>query len=178
MPPDPGILAAPFAAASTVLAYSGLTKLARPAPAARTLALVGLPSGRGAVRALGLVELMVGAVALVTAQRVAAVALALVYGALAAFAVSLLRRAPDADCGCFGASSAPVGAAHVVVDVVAAAVALVVAIAPFGSLADVLADQPLAGVPFAVLTALLAWLTVVTMTDLTALARAAREGVR
>jgi hypothetical protein len=92
------------------------------------------------------------------------------------FAAYLLRREPDTDCGCFGTPSAPVGAAHLIVDGAAAVVAAAVAVDPFGSLTDVLGAQPLAGVPFAALTALLAWLTVVTMTDLTTLLRVARAG--
>jgi hypothetical protein len=176
MTSDLGVLAAPFFAASAVLAWSGGTKLARPTPAAQTMHRVGLPASLGAARALGATELAIGVAALLSAHRVAALALAAVYLALGVFAAYLLRREADAECGCFGTSSAPVGTAHLIVDGAAAAVAVAVAVDPFGSLTDVLGAQPLAGLPFAALTALLAWLTVVTMTDLTTLLRVARAG--
>jgi hypothetical protein len=61
----------------------------------------------------------------------------------------LWRAAPATPCGCLGASPTPASALHVFVNGTAAIVALLAASArhPF----TVLAEQPLAGVPFVVL---------------------------
>lgn len=174
MSSDLEILAAPFLATAAVLAVSGAAKLRDPRPAARVLHDAGLRESTASARAIGVVEVTVGVAALLAPVRVSAIALAAAYGALTVFAVHVRRRRPGADCGCFGSSSAPVGPAHVAVDVGAALVASAVAAAPIGSTAGLLADQPLAGVPFVALTGVLAWLLVVTMTDLTALQRAVR----
>ncbi|HEX5615926.1 MAG TPA: MauE/DoxX family redox-associated membrane protein [Acidimicrobiia bacterium] len=174
MSSDLEILAAPFLAAAAVLAVSGATKLRNPAPASVAMRSVGLGGSTTTARALGAIELVVGVAALVAPVRATALLLAVAYAGLAAFAVLVLRTRPGADCGCFGATSAPVGVAHVALDAAAALVALGVAVDPLGSTADLLADQPVAGVPFVVLTGLLAWLVVVTMTDLTALLRTVR----
>jgi len=172
MSSDLEMLAAPFYAAAVVLAVSGATKLRDPVPAAQALRTAGLRATTTSSRAIGVAEIGVAVSALVAPVRVTAIALALAYGALAAFAAFVMVRRPGTDCGCFGTSSAPVGPAHLTIDVAAALVALGIAIAPLRSTIDVLADQPFAAAPFVVLTGVLSWLVVVTMTDLTTVLRA------
>ncbi len=67
--------------------------------------------------------------------------------------VALLRDAPIASCGCFGKEDTPPSWVHVGVNLVAVVAAAVVAIDPGAGLFDLLADQPLAGVPFLLLAA-------------------------
>ena len=152
MSSDLEILAAPFYAAAVVLAVSGATKLRDPSPAAQALRTAGLRATATTTRAIGVGELAVGIAALVAPVRVTAVALAVAYGALFGFAAFVSARRPGTDCGCFGTTSAPVGRAHLTI--------------------DVLADQPFGAAPFVVLTGVLSWLVVVTMTDLTTVLRA------
>jgi hypothetical protein len=71
-----------------------------------------------------------------------------------------------APCGCFGASSAPVGTLHVIINlVIAVGVALAAIDAP-GPIWEAAADTPWAGVPFVGLVALLAWLVYLALTAL------------
>jgi hypothetical protein len=102
-----------------VLAAAGVSKLLRPAPAARALRALGLPMRP---RALGGVELTIAALAIVLGPRVAGPAVAALFVAFAVAAVRLARA--GAACGCFGvADERPPGRALVVLDGVAAGAA-------------------------------------------------------
>ena len=65
--------------------------------------------------------------------------------------VALGRGLPIGSCGCFGKVDTPPTPLHVVVDLGAVVAALGVALGDGTGLRTVLADQPLAGVPFLVL---------------------------
>jgi hypothetical protein len=127
------IAAGPFAAACLVLAFAGLAKIRRPAGTRSAAAASGLPASNVAVRALGVIELG-AALAGIAFGRGAAIAVAALYLGLTVVAARLLARAPDTNCGCLGASDAPVSVAHVIVDGAAVVAAV---LASFG-------DSPLA----------------------------------
>ena len=132
------MLGAFCAAAALLLLWSGFAKLRRPGPAARMLVgLLGRPfPAQGlAVRLLGALELTIGLSVLVSGGRTALAALAVCYLAFAAVAARLVTGVHRAPCGCFGRSETPTGLVHLVVDLVAAAVAVAGALRPFGPLA-------------------------------------------
>ena len=141
--------AGPFAIAASLLVAGGLLKTARPGDTATALRQSGLPATPVLVRAGGLIEVGVGAAALVTGDRVAAILVALSYAVFAGFvAVALRRGTPLASCGCFGKEDSPPTRLHVVLTAAAAAAAVAVAVQPGVGLGDVVRAQPLGGVPF------------------------------
>ncbi len=143
------MLAGPFVVVAALLALGGLLKARRPAATARALRDAGLGSLAPAARAMGVVEVAVGAGALAFGGRPLAVLVAAAYAGFAAFvALALARRAPVADCGCFGSASSPPSRAHLAFDLVATAVAVAWATGAAPGLASIVGDQPLAGVPF------------------------------
>lgn len=110
--------------AAVVLAVAGVAKVARPSPATRAVRSAGIDVDDPMVAALGLVELAAGATALVWHTPITALVVGAFYVAFAAFAVRLLSvGGPRVACGCFGQGSAPIGAEHVVVNLLVAAAA-------------------------------------------------------
>jgi hypothetical protein len=148
------VLAGPFTIAAVLLAVGGALKAVRPRDTAQALVAVGLRfpryvPARAAVRIGGAVEVVVGLGALITGGPVFAALVALSYLAFAAFvAVALRRHAPISSCGCFGKVDTPPSIVHVVIDLGATAVAAGAAVVGGVALPDVLADQPLFGIPF------------------------------
>jgi hypothetical protein len=118
-----GAAAGPFAAACAVLAFAGATKIRHPRGVQGAVSALGLPVSPPAIRALGIIEAGAALTGLVLGGA-AAIAVALVYASLAVAAWRLLVRSPGTACGCLGASTAPVTATHVIVDVMAAVAAL------------------------------------------------------
>jgi hypothetical protein len=165
------IAAGPFAAACLVLAFAGLAKIRRPSAARAAAAAAGLPAWPLAVRGLGVLELA-AATAGITFGGAAAGAVAGLYLGLTVVAARLLARSPGTNCGCLGASDAPVSVGHVIVDSVAVVTAL----------AASLGDSPLTapGTSGAVRVAFLAgvgccaWLVGQVLETLPALGRAVR----
>lgn len=144
--------AGPFAIAAVLLVIGGLLKGVRPDDTATALRESGLPGSPILVRVGGLVEAAIGAAALVTGSRLAAVLVAASYLAFAAFvAVALRRHTPLATCGCFGKEDSPPTRFHVVFTAAAAAAGVAVAVQPGVGLGTIVRHQPLAGVPFLVL---------------------------
>jgi hypothetical protein len=163
--------AGPFLVACTLLVFSGATKVVRPAatrPAARAL---GLPSSAAAVFALAFAEIAFGMTG-IAYGGLAALGVAAVYALLALAVARLLRAAPTTPCGCLGSSTATASRTHVVVNAVAAAVALLAATR--GSPLDSFAGGPLAAVALAVLIAVAVGLVQLVMDALPALDRLAR----
>jgi hypothetical protein len=175
------VLAGPFAIAAVLLAVGGALKTVRPRDTAQALTAVGLRfpsafSARTAVRVGGAVEAVVGVGALLVGGTVFAVLLAVSYLAFAGFVVVALRSgAPISSCGCFGKVDTPPSLVHVVIDVVAAAVAAVAAVVGGVALPDVLADQPLLGIPFLFLLAIGCSLVFLAFTSLPKAMAAVRE---
>jgi hypothetical protein len=157
------VLTGVFQILALVIAVGGVAKIVAPAAFATTLRSLRIPGGTTLARVSGLVEVALGVGAVLLGGRVAA---ALVAAAYAVFTVVVVaaRRAGAASCGCFGAVAAPPSTLHVVVNGASAVLALLAAIAGPPALADVLADQPLAGIPYLVALATGAWLTVVADT--------------
>lgn len=122
----------PLLVAALLLVVAGWEKLGRPAPTALALARAGVRVPDAAVQLLGLVEIVVAAVAVV-AGGVAGAAVAVLYLGFAGFTARqvVVARATGeaADCGCFGDSSAPVGWTHVVVNVLLAVGGVAAAVA-------------------------------------------------
>jgi Methylamine utilisation protein MauE len=174
------VLAGPFAIFSALLAVGGALKAVDPGDTAHALGALGLPHARLLVRAGGAAETVVGVGALVVGGPVLAALVAASYLVFAVFVTVALRTgAPISSCGCFGKVDTPPSPVHVVVDVAAAAIALVVALAgdPV-ALPDVVRDQPLAGVPFVLLVVIGMYAVFLAFTALPktlAAARAVRE---
>jgi hypothetical protein len=112
-----------------LLLLAGVAKLISPGPAARALAAVGLPGSSAFVRLAGLAEIAVGVWALAAPSTAAMAALATVYLCFAS-AVSRMRQAEVADCGCFGAGSFEPTAGHLALNLSAAALAFCAVLAP------------------------------------------------
>ena len=171
--------AGPFTIAALLLAAGGVAKAIAPRDTANALRALGLPGAPAIVRVGGVAEAAIGAYAIVTADRIAAALVALSYVAFAGFVALALRRdAPIATCGCFGKADTPPSVVHLVVNLGAAAAALVVAIDPGDGIGDVIGDQPLAGVPFVflVLTGVyLAFLSLTLLPRTLALVRQSRS---
>lgn len=160
-------MAGPFMVAAALLGLGGAAKALEPGDTARALGVMGLPSSRVLVRVGGAAELVIGVGALVFGNRAFAVLVALSYlGFLAFIVVAFVRHAPLGSCGCFGKVDTPPSAIHLVVNVLAIAVAAVVTLDPGVGLPDVLADQPALGLPFLLLVAAGVYLSFVALTVL------------
>ncbi len=151
------VLAGPFAIAAALLVVAGAAKALRPRETAQAIAAVGihLPafmSARVAVRIGGALEAVIAVAALLVGGPVLSALVATSYLAFAGFVVIALRTgAPISSCGCFGKVDTPPSIVHVVLDVAFAGVATAAAFSSGVALPDVLADQPLFGVPFLLL---------------------------
>ncbi len=136
-----------FFIAAALLMVSGGMKLVDPAPTRGALKAAGLPAGRWAVFTLGFAEITAAAAGLVVGAW-AAGAVVLVYSGFAGFvAYALWRRLPLASCGCFGKADTPPTLGHVVFNLVSAAAAAGIVVTGRVPV-DVLADQPLWGLPY------------------------------
>jgi hypothetical protein len=139
---------------SALLLVSGGRKLSDPGPTAGALRASGLPSSRTLVYMLGTAEVAVGASSLIFGGEPAGWAVAFLYLGFAGFVVNALtRNLPIGSCGCFGKADTPPTLVHVIVNVLAVAVAAWAAITPASPLIDVLRAQPLAGVLYLVFLA-------------------------
>jgi len=165
--------AGPFLAACALLAFAGAAKVIHPSGTHAAASALGLPASAAAVRGLGVVE-MSAAGAGIAFGGFAAIAVAVVYAALAVAAARLLRRSPGTNCGCLGASDVPVSVSHVMVDGAAAFAALLAATggSPVGAAGESLTTAIL----FLVATGCCAWLGVQLLDALPALNRAVRAG--
>lgn len=164
------VLAGPFLAVSGLAALGGALKVARPDDTTRAIRLMGLPVTRTLVRVLGAGEGVVATVAAASGARLAVAAVAASYLLFATFvAVAVARRLPISSCGCLGQLDTPPSVAHVVIDLLAAAIATAVALRPTGSLASVLARQPAHGIPLLLLAGVAGYLASLVMGPLAVL---------
>lgn len=172
--------AGPFIIAAVLVALGGAAKAARPDDTSNALRGVGLPVGPTAVRLGGAIELLIGVYAIVAGDRLAALLVAVSYVAFAGFVtIALARHAPLATCGCFGKADSPPSVLHLVIDVGAVIAALAIVVDPGVGISEVLADQPLAGVPYLLLVVTGTALAYAALTSLPrALALARPEGSR
>jgi hypothetical protein len=174
------VLAGPFTIACLLLVAGGLAKAVRPDDTANALDAVGFRVGRrtarAGVRVGSAVEAIIGAAALLAGSWWLVALIALSYAGFAIFVVHALRSgAPISSCGCFGNVDTPPSIVHVVLDVAFSAVAAAAAMAHDVALPNVLTDQPLAGVPFALLSVLGCYLVFVAFTALPKASAAARR---
>jgi len=141
-------LAGPYLASAALLVAAGGAKLIDPLPLVRALRSARLPAPRHVVRVVAAVEVAIGAAAVLLGSRGAAVAVTVSYAAFTAFVlVARHRGGVLASCGCFGKTDTPPTTTHVVVTGALAVVAAAVAVRPLGTLGDLLAGQPGAGLP-------------------------------
>ncbi|MBI2711201.1 MAG: DoxX family membrane protein [Actinobacteria bacterium] len=162
--------AGPLLLAAVLLAVAGAAKLRVPDGTVRALHAAGIPAARGHGRLLGLVEVVLGASVLLVGGRALAALLAAAYLGFATFTARLLSvDRSGAGCGCFGADDAPVGATHVAVNAALATGCLAAVVCPVAGVADVVRQQPLAGLPFLALVAVGAWAAHLALTALPAL---------
>jgi hypothetical protein len=166
-------VAGPFVAACALLVLSGAGKLVRPAPARLAVRAVRLPWPSALVSAFAAAEVVAGVAGAIFGGRWA-LAVAASYGALTAFAILLLRRAPSTPCACLGSSRATVTPTHIVLDALAAGIALVAS--STGSPWSQFAGHRIAAAVFVVLVACCVQLAALALESLPALAAAAKEG--
>ena len=141
-------LAGPYLASALLLVVAGAAKVRDPLPLVRALRSARLPAPVTGVRVLAVAEVALGLAAVLLGGRATAVLVAASYAAFTGFV--LLARARGgvlASCGCFGRADTPPTTAHVVVTASLALLAGAVAVAPLGTLPDVLATGPGAGLP-------------------------------
>lgn len=131
---------------AALLVVSGIGKLREPDSARAALRSARLPSWSVLVRAVGLAEVMVGAVCVVRPLWTVDLTVALLYLAFAAALARLLRSGADLDsCGCLGATDAPPSWIHVTFNLAAVAIACVAALLGSASLPQLVVTHPPAG---------------------------------
>lgn len=148
-------LSGPLHLVALVLVVSGAQKLGRPLPAARAMAAAGLPlpprlHHLGGTL-LGGAEAATGLAVFAAPTWASAAWLGCAYLALASFVAVLRRRDATAACGCFGAADTPPTRAHIVANVLAAAVALTAAALGVPDALDVVDEGVGVAVPYAAL---------------------------
>ena len=152
-------LGGPAVASATLLAIGGMAKVLRPGNTVHALRGLRLPASPSGVRLLAVAEIGVAVGALAGGGRLAWLLVAGAYLGFACFVVlALWRGGAVSSCGCFGAPDTPPTAVHVLVTTAASAVALAAALGdPPGPLPGALADLPLLGLPFLLVTGCCVW---------------------
>lgn len=141
-------LAGPYLASALLLVIAGAAKVRDPLPLVRALRSARLPAPVGAVRLVAVAEVALGLAAALLGGRVTAVLVAASYTAFTGFVLLARSRGGVlASCGCFGRADTPPTTGHVVVTGALALLAGAVAAAPLGTLTEVLAAGPGAGLP-------------------------------
>ncbi len=163
-------LAGPFLVACAILGAGGAAKLIAPAPAQRAVQTLLVAANRPptvpllAVRLLGAGELALATVAATQGGAVAPALIGVAYLGFSLFVVAIMRTGNGTSCGCFGSSATPPSAHHVVFNVVLGAIAIGSIGIP--GVAEVVADQPWAGVPLLGLSALGTYLMLLAFVEL------------
>lgn len=167
------MLEAWFFIAAALLVLSGGSKLLDPAPTRGALEATGLPSGPWTAPALGTVEIVAGVAGTILGSW-ASLGVAVVYLGFAVFvAYALIRNLPLQSCGCFGRADTPPTWSHLAFN----AASLVAAVGVYASgrtPIDLLADQPLWGIPYLAFVALGVWIVYLLLAELPQLRTAAR----
>lgn len=151
--------------AAALLVLSGGSKLIDPAPTQGALRTAGLPAGSWTAPALGTLEI-VAAIAGTILGGPASAVVGVLYLSFAVFvAIALKRELPLQSCGCFGRDDTPPTRGHLLFNTVSAVAAFGVAAggeSPFA----LLADQPLAALPYAAFVALGVWVVYLLLAEL------------
>jgi hypothetical protein len=141
-------LAGPYFASALLLVVAGAAKVRDPLPLVRALRSARLPAPPAGVRLVAVAEVVLGLAAVLQGGRVPAALVAASYAAFTAFVLLARSRGGVlASCGCFGRTDTPATTGHVVVTGALAVLAAGVAVAPLGTLPEVLAAGPGAGLP-------------------------------
>jgi hypothetical protein len=152
------LAAGPYLAAAGLLVVAGVPKLSDPLPLVRALRQSGLPGSRLLVRAFALVEVAVGACAVVAPSRLSATLVAAAYLIFTAFVVRVLRRGGIlGSCGCFGKPDTPATRTHAALTAAAALAAAAVAADPPASPWSAPVGDLVATAGLAALVGFLAW---------------------
>ncbi len=136
-----------FTVACALLVVAGVAKLRSPDAARDALRLIGVPVPTLAVRLLGAAEVALGVLAALRPGPVPAGLVALAYVAFCATALLLLRADRNADCGCFGQASSSASLVHVVLNAVAAGIAIATSLAAPPGILWISGRQPLVALP-------------------------------
>lgn len=115
-----------------LLAASGLAKLVDPEPTTGAMRSARLPASNSITYALGVVEMVLAAAALVSGGP-GLLGAAVLYGGFTVFTFAATRkRIPVQSCGCFGRDDTPPSLIHVVFNLSATVTLLVLAAAGTG----------------------------------------------
>ena len=107
---------APVLAGAALVVLAGLGKLRRPRPTVGAFKSVGLSVRPRTVRALGVVEIVLGVTAIVPGGPIPAAVLGVAYLGFTAFVVVALRTGGTlSSCGCLGRPDTPPTRAHALV---------------------------------------------------------------
>ncbi|MCQ3806325.1 MAG: hypothetical protein OXB92_15695 [Acidimicrobiaceae bacterium] len=155
------VVVALHAAAALLLMVAGLAKVLRPVPTAELLASVGLPEVPAAVAAMGVVESVVGVLALVVGGPLLAAATGTLYVGFIVVVGRALATGAES-CGCFGRVDSPPSWIHVVGNAVFAVASFVAAAGR--TPAQVMAEGPAFGIGFVLAAGVLAGLALVAFT--------------
>lgn len=136
-----------FTVICALLVLAGVAKVRSPGPAAASLALAGTRVPVAAVRALGVVEIAIGAGAAARPSALTTGAVAFAYGLFAVFIARLRRRGDGVDCGCFGVEGSGATGVHVALNVAACVVAVAAGLAPPPGAASILTRTPVVVIP-------------------------------
>ncbi len=171
------MLAPVFFLAAGLLVLAGATKILRPDPTAQALLDAGLPGTLGAARGVGVVEVVVGALACLAPATGGAIALGALYLTFAGYLGFLLVARPDAgSCGCAGATPVPPSLLHLVLDLVAGAAGFAYATTSAPALTAWIATLGWAAVPAVFGLVVAGWLVTVAVTVAPAAFRAWAPG--
>lgn len=151
---DPALTLPPYLVVAGLLAVAGVAKLRAPGGARRALASARLPASTGLVRALGALEVAVGAGALAAPRPLAPAVAVLYLGFAALVGAGLAGRIPLASCGCLGERDVRPEGFHLGLNLLAALAAVLVVVTPVGGWGAFLGAQPWGAVPLVALVAL------------------------
>lgn len=152
------LAAGPFLAAAGLLVVAGLPKVVDPLPLVRALRGAGLPVHRQLVRVFAVVEVALGAWALLAPGRYAVALVAAAYLVFTAFVARVLTRGGVlGSCGCFGKPDTPATRTHLALTALAALTALLVAVDPPSAAWSAVDGATVTTAGFAVVIGFLAW---------------------
>lgn len=155
-----------FLLAAALLVLAGVAKIVRPTSTAQALYAAGLPGGTGAVRGLGVVEVVVGVAALLRPVPAVGFALAGLYAGFAAFVAYLkLARPQAASCGCAGAHEVPPSWVHVAFNLTAAISGIVAAVVGVASPRELVLELGWLAIPAAIGLGVAGWLVTVLVAE-------------
>lgn len=159
---------------ATLLVITGVPKVTNPGGTARALYSLGVPATLNTDRAIGGIEIAAGLAALLLGGWPAAAAIAIVYAGFSVFIALALRSEKVRNCGCFGEKDVPPSLLHLIIDMAAAAVAIVLVVRPIGSITAVMGATPWAGIPLLLLVAMGAGLALTVLKLVPAVATESR----